>query len=249
MADSLEILYQDEWLVAVNKPAGMLVHKSEMDKYELVNAQQVLRKQLKKRIYLLHRLDKPTSGVLLFALNRDTAREMSKAIEDKQTIKTYLVVVRGYTAEEEVIDYPLTKMWDKMTDQQAVKDAPAQSAITEYKRLATVELPFQVAKHPTTRYSLIQVRPLTGRNRQIRRHMKHIFHHVVGDTTHGDGKHNVFFRQQFDCHRLLLHAVKMEFVHPVTGQSLAITAPLDASFSDVVTKLGWTTALENILPE
>jgi tRNA pseudouridine65 synthase len=235
----LEILYQDEWLVAVNKPAGMLVHKSEMDKYEQVNAQQVLRKQLKKKIYLLHRLDKPTSGVLLFALNKEMARDMSRILEDKRAVKTYLAVVRGYAAEKEVIDYPLTKMWDKMTDQQAKKDAVPQPAITAYERLATVELPFAVARHPTTRYSLLKVTPLTGRNRQIRRHMKHIFHHMIGDTTHGDGKHNAFFRQQFDCHRLLLHAWQLEFTHPVTQQAVCIQAPLDEEFTNVLARLGW----------
>lgn len=247
MTDSLEILYQDEWLVAVNKPAGMLVHKSEMDKYELVNAQQVLRNQLKTRIYLLHRLDKPTSGVLLFALSREMARDMSRAFEEKQTVKTYLVIVRGYTDERGIIDYPLTKMWDKMTDQQAIKDAPPQPAVTEYERLATIELPFQVAKHPTTRYSLIKVKPLTGRNRQIRRHMKHIFHHVVGDTTHGDGKHNAFFRQQFGCQRLLLHATQLEFVHPVTQQSICIKASLDESFRQVLTQPEWEPAFNETI--
>lgn len=221
----------------------MLVHKSEMDKYETVNAQQVLRKQLRQKIYLLHRLDKPTSGVLLFALNREMAREMSRLLEDKQARKTYLAVVRGYTDEKGVIDYPLTKMWDKMTDQQAVKNAPAQSAITEYERLATIELPFAVAKHPTTRYSFLKVTPLTGRNRQIRRHMKHIFHHMIGDTTHGDGKHNAFFRQQLDCHRLLLHASQLEFCHPVTQDVIRIQAPLDESFAQLLTRLGWDKAL------
>ncbi len=221
----------------------MLVHKSEMDKYELVNAQQALRKQLKKKIYLLHRLDKPTSGVLLFALTRDMAREMSRLLEDKQTQKTYLAVVRGYTDESSVIDYPLTKMWDKMTDRQAVKNAPPQPAVTEYERLATVELPFAVGKHATTRYSLLKVHPLTGRNRQIRRHMKHIFHHMIGDTTHGDGKHNAFFRQQFDCHRLLLHAAQLEFIHPVTQQPVCVQAPLDEDFTKVLAQLGWQNAV------
>ncbi len=217
----------------------MLVHKSEMDKYETVNAQQVLRKQLKRKIYLLHRLDKPTSGVLLFALNKEMARDMSRMLEDKRAVKTYLAVVRGYTDEKGTIDYPLTKMWDKMTDQRAVKETPPQPAITEYERLATVELPFAVAKHATTRYSLLKVTPLTGRNRQIRRHLKHIFHHMIGDTTHGDGKHNTFFRQQFGCHRLLLHASQLEFIHPVTQQTVCIQAPLDEAFSHVLTQLGW----------
>jgi len=242
----LDILYQDSWLVAVNKPAGMLVHKSDMDKYELVNAQQLLRKQLGQRIYLLHRLDKPTSGVLLFALTRDIARSMSRAMEEQQTRKTYLAVVRGYTDEAGVIDYPLEKMWDKMTDRRAARQAPPQPAITQYRRLATVELPFQVAKHPTTRYSLLEVAPLTGRNRQIRRHMKHIFHHMIGDTTHGDGKHNAFFRQQYGCYRLLLHAHRLAFIHPVTQQELCITAPLDEAFSQVISQLGFMSALRMV---
>ncbi len=238
---NLEIIYQDDLLVAIHKPAGMLVHRSEIDRHETIFAQQLLRKQLNnKRVYLLHRLDKPTSGVLLFALNPDIARQLSIAMAEHQFEKTYLAIARGYTEPNGVIDYPLEKLWDKMTDQLAKKNPPPQPAITQYERLGTVDLPFQVAKNPTTRYSLVKLTPLTGRTRQIRRHMKHIFHPIVGDTTHGDGKHNVFFRQQFDCHRLLLHASTLTFIHPVSEEKLTITAPLDETFQRIVTELNFT---------
>jgi tRNA pseudouridine65 synthase len=236
----LPVLYQDDHLVAVNKPAGLLTHRSDIDKHETLNAMRLLRDQLQRRVYVLHRLDKPTSGVLLFALDTDTARRMGQLIEEDRVQKTYLAVVRGYAAEAGTIDHPLEKIWDKTTDRLADRTVPPQPAVTDYQRLATVELPFAVTdRHPTVRYSLLQVTPRTGRNRQIRRHMKHIFHHVVGDTTHGDGKHNAFFREHFGCHRLLLHAVRLAFPHPVTGRTLVIDAPLDEAFGRVLRELGW----------
>lgn len=230
----LEILYQDDYLVAINKPAGLLVHRSMIDRHETQFAMQLTRDQIGQSVYLTHRLDKPTSGVLLFALDSATAKQMSEQFSSQQIQKHYLALVRGYTPEQAVIDYALKEEPDKMTDAKAKQDKAAQSAVTHYKTLAQVELPFPVGRYPTSRYSLIECLPKTGRRHQIRRHMKHVFHPIVGDTTHGDGKHNQFFRQQFNIQRLLLHAKQLSFVHPHTQQTVDVLAGLDEAFSSAM---------------
>ncbi|NOY62419.1 MAG: tRNA pseudouridine(65) synthase TruC [Gammaproteobacteria bacterium] len=230
----LEILYHDAHLVAVNKPSGLLVHRSMIDRHETRFALQLVRDQIGQRVYPVHRLDKPTSGVLLFALSPAIARQVSELFSARETQKHYLSVVRGYTQEHDIIDYPLKEQLDKIADHQADPTKAAQPAITEYQCLATLELPYPVGRYPTARYSLIKLSPKTGRKHQIRRHMKHIFHPIVGDTTHGDSKHNQLFRDIYDSHRLLLHAHKLAFIHPVSGQAIEIAAPLDESFSHVI---------------
>jgi len=236
---TLPILYHDESLVAVNKPAGLLVHRSSIDRHEHENAMQVVRDQLGQWVYPFHRLDKATSGVLVFALDRETARLMTQSFTEERISKKYLAVVRGFTNETERIDHPLKNILDRTTDQKADKDKPPKPAVTDYRRLASVELPHPVGRYSTARYSLIAASPLTGRNHQIRRHLKHIFHPVLGDTTYGDGRQNDFFRRQFNCHRLLLHAGKIEFIHPHTGQPLQIRAQLDDIFDALLQELQW----------
>jgi tRNA pseudouridine65 synthase len=235
----LPILYQDDHLIAVNKPSGLLVHRTNLDRHEMENAMHTVRDQLGQWVYPFHRLDKATSGILLFALDKETARRMTQSFTDGTVAKSYLAVVRGFTKEVERIDHPLRDQGDKMIDQSTDRDKPAKESITEYRRLAAVELPHPVGRYATARYSLIKASPLTGRNHQIRRHMKHIFHPVVGDTAYGDGKHNDFFRRQFDCRRLLLHARKIEFVHPHDGRKRSLEAPLDNAFNALLEVFQW----------
>jgi tRNA pseudouridine65 synthase len=236
---SLPVLYQDSQLVVVNKPTGLLVHRSDIDRHASENAMKIVRDQLGQWVYPVHRLDKATSGILVFALERDTARCMTRLFIDDQISKGYLAIVRGFTPESGRIDHPLKERWDKMTDQKADRDKPGKQAVTEYRRLATVELPHRVGRYATARYSFLQVIPFTGRNHQIRRHLKHVFHPIVGDTTYGDGKHNDLFRKRFNCHRLLLHANTIEFVHPGTGGKLDIQAPPDLTMSALLDSLPW----------
>lgn len=214
MHPPIEILYQDDDLVAVNKPAGLLVHRSAIDRHETRFLMQTVRDQLGRRVYPVHRLDKPTSGIVVMALNSETARLLTEQFAQGGVKKEYLAVVRGYTDERGVIDYPLKEKLDAMTDRKARRDKPTQEAITKYQRLATVELPYPVGRYQTARYSMLKVMPKTGRKHQIRRHMKHIFHPIVGDTTYGDGKQNEFFREHFHCCQLLLNAIAIEFNHP-----------------------------------
>ena len=238
----LPIIYQDEFLVAVNKPSGLLVHRTSLDRHETENAMHIVRDQLGKWVYPFHRLDRATSGVLLFALDKEMARRMTQSFTDGTISKTYLAVVRGFTKESERIDHPLKEMIDRMACQGSDRDKPGKEAVTEYRRLATVELPHPVGRYATARYSLVEAAPLTGRNHQIRRHLKHIFHPVIGDTAYGDGKHNEFFRQQFDCRRMLLHARELSFVHPHGGTRLSLEAPLDTAFSALLRVLKWDAA-------
>jgi len=235
----LEIIYQDEYLVAVNKPAGLLVHRSMIDKYETRFALQMVRNQVGQHVYPVHRLDKPTSGVLLFALNPEIAKIMGEKFANRETSKSYMAVVRGYSETEGIIDYALKEEFDKKSDKKARQDKAPQEAVTHYQRLATTELSIAVGRYETARYSLLRIQPETGRKHQIRRHFKHIFHPIVGDTTHGDGKHNQLFRHELDCHRLLLAATSLSFNHPVHGNKLMIQAGLDTSFSAIIDGFGW----------
>jgi len=244
--ETLEIIYQDEYLVAVNKPAGLLVHRSMIDKHETRFALQMVRNQVGQHVYPVHRLDKPTSGVLLFALNPDIAKIMGEKFANRETDKTYLAVVRGYTEAEGVIDYALKEELDKKSDKKARQDKEPQEAVTHYNRLATTELKVAVGRYETARYSLLHIKPETGRKHQLRRHLKHIFHPIVGDTTHGDGKHNQLFRDDLDCHRLLLAATSLSFDHPVNGNKVEIKAGLDASFSAIIDGFGWQKFLQDV---
>ncbi len=230
----LEILYKDEYLVSINKPSGLLVHKSMIDRHEIYFAMKMLRDQINQWVYPIHRLDKPTSGVLLFALDKHTAKLMSEQFKEHTIQKTYLTVVRGYTDESGLINHALKEKLDKIADKDAKRDKEAQDAITEYKSMASVELDFAVGRYDKSRYSLVKVMPKTGRKHQIRRHMKHISHHILGDTKYGRGEHNKFIREQYSCHRLLLHALSLEVTHPYTKESLVIKASLDETFSSIL---------------
>ncbi|NCA68943.1 MAG: tRNA pseudouridine(65) synthase TruC [Sphingobacteriia bacterium] len=238
-SSDLEILYRDQHLVAVHKPAGLLVHRSLIDKRETRFLLQELRDQIGQRVYPAHRLDKATSGVLLLALDPETARGLTAQFTAGAVHKTYRAIVRGYVEPSALIDYALREEPDPLTDAQADVDKPAQPALTHYERLAQVELPEPVGRYPTARYSLVRLCPRTGRRHQLRRHMKHIFHPIVGDTTHGDGAHNRLFRERFDNRRLLLEATALRLVHPRDGSPLSIRASTTPEVQRILAALGW----------
>jgi tRNA pseudouridine65 synthase len=170
-------------------------------------------------------------------LNANIARKITQQFTQRDVTKHYLAVVRGYTLVEGIIDYALKEQFDKMTDKKVKQDKEAQDAVSHYSRQARVELPFAVGRYATARYSLLSLTPKTGRKHQLRRHMKHIFHPIIGDTSHGDGKQNAFFREYFDCHRLLLHADCLCLKHPVFGDDLLIKASLDHTFQHITDSL------------
>ncbi|OHX11995.1 pseudouridylate synthase [Chromobacterium amazonense] len=238
----LPILYRDDLLIAIHKPANLLVHRTVLDRHETRFAVQLLRDQIGQRVYPVHRLDKGTSGALLFALDKDAGRELSWQFERQQVQKRYLAVVRGHPDAEGLIDHPLSRRPDDLEwIGEKVETAP-QAAQTRYRTLATVELPITVERYPSSRYALLELEPLTGRRHQLRRHLKHIAHPIIGDSTYGKGRHNRMFADQLDCRRMLLACLEMELTHPVSGAPLRIACPLEAGFSALIERLGWTDA-------
>lgn len=235
----LEIIYRDEYLIAVNKPAGMLVHRSWLDKYETQFVMQTLRDQIGQHVFPLHRLDRPTSGVLIFALSSEVASQVMPMFADHKMQKTYHAVVRGWIEDAAVLDYPLKEEQDKIADKFATKEPEAKAAITAYRPLAKVEVPFSTGRFPTSRYCLMEMQPETGRKHQLRRHMHHLSHPIIGDTTHGDGKHNRLFREHYDAKRLLLHASELSFVHPFSGDNITIKAGFDETWQRLFDEFGW----------
>ena len=231
-----EILYQDNDLIAINKPSGWLVHRSWLDKHETVVVMQTLRDQIGQHVFPVHRLDRPTSGVLLFALSSEIARLMSEQFATKQIEKTYHAIVRGYVEGEATIDYPLVEELDKIADKFSDNNKPAQDAVTTYRGISKIEVPIKVGKFDTARYSFVELKPKTGRKHQLRRHMKHIFHPILGDSKHGDLHQNRAFAEFFSIKRLMLHASKLQITHPINHDPIIIEANLDQQWQDILLK-------------
>jgi tRNA pseudouridine65 synthase len=196
-----------------------------------------LRDQIGRAVWPVHRLDKGTSGLLLFALDPETAGVLGQQFERGEVAKRYLAVVRGHPDAAGEIDHPLGRLPDEY-GYRSDNDVP-QAAVTHYRRLATVELPVLIDRYPTSRYALIELEPRTGRRQQLRRHMKHISHPIIGDATHGKGRHNRFFQERFNCHRLLLASVELRIRHPDDGRDVILCAPPSPDFADCMRQLGW----------
>ena len=216
----LPVLYQDEAVVAVHKPSGLLVHRTGLDAGERWFAVQLLRDQLGGRhVFPVHRLDKGTSGVLVFALSSSDAAAVATQFASHTVGKRYLAVVRGWPPDAGTIDHPLTH---------ETKDP--QPALTRFRTLERITLPLRADRYPESRYALVEACPETGRTHQIRRHLKHLGHPIAGDTTHGVGAHNRLWRSAFGCHRMLLACTALEFAHPRSGERLALAAAPESSF-------------------
>ncbi len=233
----LNILYRDEHLIAIDKPAGLLVHRSDVDRHETRFAVQALRDQIGRRVQPVHRLDRGTSGVLLFALDAATAADLGRQFASGAVRKDYRAVVRGWPAPTGVIDHPLARRHDDYG--RPLPAAAPQPALTHYQRLAAIELAYAVEGHPSSRYAFMALEPRSGRRHQLRRHMKHVAHPIIGDATYGRGRHNRFFQQQLGCDRLLLACVALSFRHPADGREVTVRAPLGDQFAALVATFGW----------
>lgn len=233
----LQILYQDHDLVAVHKPPGLMVHRSELCRHETRFAVQLLRSQLGRHVFPAHRLDRGTSGVLLFAFDARTAARLGQAFESHAVAKRYLAVVRGWPEPSGCIQHPLRRLEDgkDASDPQA----PGQDARTKYRRLACAEVPIPTPHHDTTRVALVELHPDTGRQHQLRRHLKHISHPVLGDATYGKGPLNRTFAGLFGTGRLLLACTDLHLAHPADGRALRLHAPLERDFAALCGRLGW----------
>jgi tRNA pseudouridine65 synthase len=188
----LDIVFHDDDLVAINKPHGLLVHQSPIARDAEEFALQILRDQLNRRVYPVHRLDRKTGGVLLFALSKNVEKLMQ-----------------------------------------------LQNTFTRYKTLACAEVDVPLGNHPTSRYSLVEANPATGRMHQLRKHFSHIFHPIIGDRTHGCNKQNKLFKERWECDTMLLHASQLLFNHPVTKLPVHIETPLQDEFLRIMTIMGW----------
>ncbi len=219
----LEILYQDNVIVAINKPHGLLVHRSSIARDTSEFALQLLRDQLGQTVYPAHRLDRKTGGVLLFSLNKETDQYLQKSFQEHQIDKKYLAILRGFAPTDGVIDYPLKK-----------ENGTLQDAKTTFRLLANSELPVPFGKFPTSRYSLVEANPLTGRMHQLRRHFAHIFYPIIGDRPHGCNKQNKFWKETYQMDTMLLHASQLTFKHPLSNHMIHIKAPLQADFQRVL---------------
>jgi tRNA pseudouridine65 synthase len=217
----LRVCFQDEVLAVVDKPAGLMVHDSALARGETDFAADRLRQQFGRQVFLVHRLDRATSGCLLLAFDRQTASALGRALMAHDVDKDYLAVCRGWPEPRFTVDHALDGGPGKP------QKKPAQTA---FERLATTEVDWPSTGFATSRYALLRARPLTGRFRQIRRHLKHLSHHLIGDTSHGDGRHNRSFRMH-GVQRMLLHAQRLAFTHPVSGDRMEAFAPLDQEFA------------------
>ncbi|AUD01828.1 pseudouridine synthase [Spirosoma pollinicola] len=229
----LSILYQDTELVAINKPHSLLVHRSMIASDASEFAVQLLRDQLGQRVYPAHRLDRKTAGVLLFALSESMNSIMQQQFMDGLVHKTYLAIVRGYTPDEQAIDYPLRKD-DGNGGGAASRLGVLQDAFTHLKTLQRTEIALPFGKHPTSRYSLVELTPTTGRMHQLRKHMAHILHPIIGDRPHGCNKQNKLFKERFEMNTMLLHAQQLTFTHPITQEVITIKAPFQSEFERIL---------------
>ncbi|MGZ3768114.1 MAG: pseudouridine synthase [Bdellovibrio sp.] len=220
MHEKLKILFQDEHFFAIDKPSGFFVHPPELSPYPVPKEKiciHVLKKIMGQDVFPVHRLDAPTSGVILFTTSSRATRELSRLFMERKLRKTYHAVVRGWLDDHGSIQLPL----------EAGKEKNLVEAVTIFKTVKQIEVAFPVGKkYPTARYSLLEINPVTGRWHQIRRHFDRIAHPLLGDIEHGDSHHNRFFRDNLNIRGLCLKASAIELEHPWTGEQLKIESPL-----------------------
>jgi len=231
----LEILYQDESLIAINKPHGLLVHRTKLANDASEFVVQILRDQLDRYVYPIHRLDRKTGGALLLALNEEFHKEMQSMFAEKRIDKTYHAIVRGFTDDSGTIDYSLRNESGKIQD-----------AVTHYRTLGRYEIPVPFGKHSSSRYSLVEVKPETGRMHQIRKHMAHILHPIVADRPHGCNKQNKLFKEKWNMTTMMLHATELAFIHPVMNKETRIEATKHSEFKRVIQFLNKHTFIHSL---
>lgn len=224
----LEIVYQDDYLIAINKPHGLLVHRSRIANDATEFALQMLRDQVDRFVSPVHRLDRKTGGLLLFAFEKEIEIAMHQQFQNGEVKKKYLAVLRGHAPDQLDIDYPLLK-----------ENGAMQEAFTSFVTLKRAELDIPFGKHQTSRYSLVEAEPTTGRMHQLRRHFAHIFYPIIGDRKHGCNKQNKFFKEQWDMTTMLLHASELAFTHPMTKQEIKLKCSVQSEFSRVNELMKW----------
>ncbi|MEO9656358.1 pseudouridine synthase [Marinomonas sp.] len=235
---SLEILYQDEDLIVVNKPSGLLVHRTELAKEEEDAVVQRLRDQTGRWVFPVHRLDRGTSGALLLAFSPEIARQLSVQFSEARVSKNYYCLVRGFCDTKGVIDYPLAKLNEIKGRSRFKIEGTEKEAITEYELVKRFQLPVPVSRYNSMRLSWLKVIPKQGRKHQIRRHFKHLLNPLVGDTRYGCRHINKACRELWTQDlRLMLHASQLTFEHPTSNESVSVAAPLSTELQTILDSL------------
>ena len=214
----IDLLFVDDHVVVANKPSGLLVHRGWADDDDVALFR--VRDRLGQHVYPIHRLDRGTSGALVFARTREDAAALGRSFEARRTEKHYLALVRGRPANDAgTIDHPVP----------GSEDGPRVPAVTHYQ---------VVERSTAARCSLVLAIPETGRLHQIRRHLKHLGHPLIGDVRYGSGALNRQYRAEYGLHRLALHAYSIGFEHPRTGLLVTVTAPLPDDLALALDRLG-----------
>jgi tRNA pseudouridine65 synthase len=232
--EPLDVLYHDEHFIAVDKPPGLLVHRAERTPREETVLLQKLRDQIGQFLYPIHRLDRPTSGLIIFGLSSEAAAAMVDVFTRRLVTKRYRALVRGYLYPTGKIDLPLRERFGEDRPSYQLSQHPEQEAVTRYQTLQWFEAPWSTQCFPTTRYAYVELQPETGRWHQLRRHLNHISHPILGDKRHGDNRHNHIFEQVTGVRRMLLTAFQLDFVHPFTQQPITIQANLSKPFQQAM---------------
>lgn len=218
--DKLEIIFENEVFIAINKPHGLLVHPSKIARDATEFAMQILRDQVGYKVYPCHRLDRKTSGLLLFAKSKEMDAPMQRLFQERAISKTYIAIVRGFTDAMGTIDHALKN------------SNKTQEASTDYRTIQRFEINEAIHLFQTSRYSLVELKPKTGRFHQLRRHMAHIRHPILGDRPHGCNKHNKLWKEKYTMDSMMLHAQKLEFIDPL-GAPISLTAKHSSEFERV----------------
>lgn len=234
------ILYEDDYLIAVDKPSGLLVHPSWISQPDEPTLMGLLKDHCRlEKLHTIHRLDRATSGIILVGKEVESSKRMQVQFQAREVKKEYECLVRGWLQDTTgSIDYPLVPKYDKFADPLASQDKEAKSAVTDYRVIGQTELDIPVGRYSTSRYSRVACFPHTGRKHQIRRHMKHLLHPIIGDTKYGEGRHNRMFREHFHLHRLVLMAKSIQFTHPITDKTLTLHAGLPSDIEELYVHLG-----------
>lgn len=239
LKEPLQIVFRDENYVAVFKPAGLLVHKSETTSAHVPVLLQSLRDQLHCHVFPVHRLDRPTAGLILFGLNGQAAAKMVDLFTRRMVAKYYQALVCGWTPDTGQIDEPLGAKPDDEWGKEAASqlDVATQDASTQFQTLARFQLPMNALAASPIELSLLEVKPFTGRSHQIRRHLKHIGHPIVGDLRYGDQDFNRIVLAETGVVRMLLTSMRLDFRHPYTGELQAITVSRGTQFDKAVSQM------------
>lgn len=228
----IQVVYSDDDLVAVYKPAGVMVHRGSMTLQNEPVLLQTLRDQLQQFLYPIHRLDRPTAGLVLMATSSNVAGKLGEMFMSHQVQKHYQALVRGYMPDETTVDRPL--LHPKYFDERFSSDHPLQPAKTHFRCLRRFEVPWPASGFSSARFSLLEIRPESGRWHQIRRHLNHIGHPVIGDHRHGDHRWNQMFYERTGIYRMLLTAMRLDFRHPTSSEPISLLVGRGEAFDDAI---------------